>query len=117
VACILDAVGRNPYFCAGDNPSDHPMMRVSQYRLWLGRLEKPKAQQITSALIKGMGTAGWIVQVCSDINGPHFLTDLQEVLDERNLDATSKASAAILRHLQRQLSVTDLPDQPKLAIS
>ena len=103
VACILDAIGRNPYLCAGDNPSDHPMMRISQHRLWIARLEKPQAQRATSALIKQMGKAGWILQVCSETGGPRFLTNFDGVLDSKKFDAESRRSAAILRRLERQL--------------
>jgi phosphoserine phosphatase len=117
VACILDAIGRNPYFCAGDNPSDHPMMRISQHRLWIARLEKPKAQRITSALITKTGNTGWILQVCSDTNGPHFLTCLDEALDPRNTNPASRESAAILRRLERQLSSAGSPSRPILALT
>jgi hypothetical protein len=107
VACILDSVGCNPYFCAGDNPSDHPMMRISQHRLWIARLEKPVAQRATSALIRAMGKEGWIIQICSETGGPHFLPDLNGALDFKNADRDLRQSAAILRRLDRQLTVTD----------
>jgi phosphoserine phosphatase len=103
VACILDAIGRNPYLCAGDNPSDHPMMRISEHRLWIARLEKPKAQRATSALIKQMGKAGWILQICSETDGPRFLTSLDGAPHPKNMDTESRQSAAILRRLGRQL--------------
>lgn len=38
VACICDAIGRQPYLCAGDGPGDHAMLKVSQHRLWIARL-------------------------------------------------------------------------------
>lgn len=81
VACILDAIGCNPYFAAGDNPSDHPMMMVSPYRLWIARLEKPAAQRATSALMRKTGKDGWILQVCSETDGPRFLTSLDGAPD------------------------------------
>jgi phosphoserine phosphatase len=62
VACILDALGCNPYMSAGDSPSDHAMLVISKYRLWIARPEKPETQRITKALIKRTGTSGWIVQ-------------------------------------------------------
>jgi hypothetical protein len=68
VACILDFIGANPYLCAGDSPSDHPMLRVSRHRLWIARREKPQAQRMTRALMRRTGTAGWVVQ-------PAFVTD------------------------------------------
>jgi hypothetical protein len=91
VACILDAIGRNPHFSAGDNPSDHPM-------------EKPEAQRITSKLISQTGKAGWILQACSDFGGPRFLPEVDGTLDLRNYSADSKRAAAILRRMERQLS-------------
>jgi hypothetical protein len=103
VACILDAIGRNPYFTAGDNPSDHPMMRVSQHRLWIARLEKPAAQRATSALIRRTGSEGWILQVCSERDGPRFLPSLDGALDFKNADRALRQSAAILRRLESQL--------------
>ena len=116
VASILDAIGRNPYLCAGDNPSDHPMMRISQYRLWIARLEKPRAQQATSKLIRQMGTEGWILQICSETDGPRFLPSLDGVLT-KNADRRLRRSAAILRRLDSQLSVARAPDQSKLDLS
>ncbi len=107
VACILDAIGRNPYLCAGDNPSDHPMMRISQYRLWIARLEKPRAQRATSALIGRMGKAGWILQICSETDGPRFLPSLDGALDLKNAGAETRRSAAILDRLHRKLTGPD----------
>jgi phosphoserine phosphatase len=104
VACILDAIGRNPYFSAGDNPSDHPMMQVSQHRLWIGRLEKPAAQQATKSFIQRTGKAGWILQACWEMDEPRLLPSLDGVLDPRSTDTKLKSSAAILRRLQNQLS-------------
>jgi hypothetical protein len=117
VACILDAVGRNPYLCAGDNPSDHPMMRISHYRLWIARLEKPRAQRATSALIRRQGTAGWILQICSETDGPRFLPALDGALDFKNADKKLRQSSAILRRLGRQLSNASGCHHPELVIS
>ncbi len=61
VACILDAIGQNPYLSAGDSPSDHPMLSVSQNRLWIARADKPNAQLATQALMRRTGKTGWIV--------------------------------------------------------
>jgi hypothetical protein len=61
VACILDALCCNPYLSAGDSPSDHPMLVVSQNRLWIARADKPDAQRATQALMRRTGKAGWIV--------------------------------------------------------
>jgi phosphoserine phosphatase len=62
VACVLDAIGRAPYLCAGDSPSDHPMLRLSRHRLWIARQDKPQSQHATRALIGETGEAGWILQ-------------------------------------------------------
>jgi len=62
VACVLDAIGTNPYLCAGDSPSDHPMLKLSRYRLWMARAEKAPAQRATRKLIRLTGQAGWILQ-------------------------------------------------------
>ena len=70
VACILDAIGTNPYFCAGDSPSDHAMMCLSRHRLWIARRDKPQSQQATRKLIRRFGSAGWILQECFD--SQHF---------------------------------------------
>jgi hypothetical protein len=117
VACILDAIGRNPHFSAGDNPSDHPMMRISKHRLWIGRLEKPEAQRITSKLISQTGKGGWILQACSDFGGPRFLPELDGTLDLRNYSADSRRAAAILRRMERQLSAGQSPQQAAMKLS
>jgi len=62
IACVLDAVGRTPYLCAGDSPSDHPMLKLSRHRLWIARQDKPQSQHATRALIRQTGEAGWILQ-------------------------------------------------------
>src|SRR4029078_12191756 len=58
VACILDALGCNPYLSAGRSAADHPMRTVSENRLWVARPGKPEAQRATKALIQRTGKAG-----------------------------------------------------------
>jgi hypothetical protein len=70
VACILDALGCNPYLSAGDSPSDHPMLVVSQNRLWIARADKPDAQRATKALMRRTGKTGWIVHSVGAPGGP-----------------------------------------------
>ena len=70
VACILDALGANPYLCAGDSPSDHPMLALSRHRLWIARGDKPHAQQVTRALMRRTGPIGWILQPNFPTHGP-----------------------------------------------
>ncbi|HZR18015.1 MAG TPA: HAD family hydrolase [Verrucomicrobiae bacterium] len=65
VACILDALGSNPYLCAGDSPSDLPMLSISQHKLWIARPDKPEAQRASRALMRRTGRDGWIVQAAS----------------------------------------------------
>ena len=74
VACIVDALGCNPYLCAGDSPSDHPMMSLSRHRLWIARRDKPEAQRATRSLIRRTGKSGWILQACSGAGHPGFLS-------------------------------------------
>jgi len=35
LACVFDAIGRWPYLCAGNAPSDAAMMQVSEHQLWI----------------------------------------------------------------------------------
>jgi phosphoserine phosphatase len=102
-ACILDAIGRNPYLCVGDSPADHPMMRVSQHRLWIARVEKPQAQHATRALIRQAGKAGWMMQISTTANGPRFLSRIESRADSPNKRAW-KETAAILRSLEKEIS-------------
>lgn len=62
VAAILDALGRNPFLAAGDSPGDHPMLSVSDHRLWIARLEKPGYLRATRRLMRRSGSAGWMFQ-------------------------------------------------------
>ena len=78
VACILDAIGCNPYLCAGDSPGDHAMMRISRHRLWIHRVEKPQVQQLTQALIRRTGGRRWIVQRSSPTGERRFLASLDD---------------------------------------
>jgi phosphorylcholine phosphatase len=80
VACILDAIGRNPYLCAGDSPGDHAMMRISRHRLWIDRVEKPEVQRLTGALISRTGSVRWIVQKSSPTGEQRFLSNLDEIV-------------------------------------
>jgi hypothetical protein len=97
VACILDAVGRNPYLCAGDSPGDHAMMLISRHRLWIDRIEKPEAQKPTRALIRRTGNARWIVQRSSPTGEPRFLASLDGVVDSQKRLPRTRPSAMTLR--------------------
>jgi len=76
IACLFEAIGRNPYFCAGDAPGDHPMMAISEHRLWIARLEKPGYQAAADNLIRQTGAAGWMVQATLTTQAPGFLPSL-----------------------------------------
>jgi len=75
VACLFDALGRNPYLCIGDSPGDHSMLAISRHRLWIARLEKPEFQRKLSALIRKTGGASWMVQPTLTKGDPGFLRD------------------------------------------
>ncbi|MCX6926549.1 MAG: HAD family hydrolase [Verrucomicrobia bacterium] len=77
VACILDAIGRQPYLGAGDSPGDHAMLSCSQHRLWIARHEKPRFQEATASLIRRTGKAGWMIQGSSAADVPRFLSGVQ----------------------------------------
>ena len=72
LACIQDAIGRPPYLCVGDSPSDHAMLNYSQHRLWIARHEKPEYQRATRRLIKKTGPRGWICQTVCTREQPGF---------------------------------------------
>jgi hypothetical protein len=73
VAGIFDAIGRQPYFCAGDGPGDHAMLAISQHRLWIDRVEKPHSQPATARLIQRTGETSWMIQAASAAVAPRFL--------------------------------------------
>ncbi|HYG34985.1 MAG TPA: hypothetical protein VEC99_09385, partial [Clostridia bacterium] len=77
VACILDAIGVNPYLCVGDSPSDHPMMSFSRNRLWIARLYKPDFQRKTVVLTRQTGSQGWIIQPTLGAPANSFLPALE----------------------------------------
>lgn len=62
VAWILDAIGRPPFLCAGDSPGDLPMLRFSENRLWIARLEKTGYQQSLLRAIQGTFPDRWLIQ-------------------------------------------------------
>lgn len=62
IACILDQIGRPPYLCAGDSPGDLPMLKFSENRLWIARLEKPAYQRAAARALTETGPSHWICQ-------------------------------------------------------
>ena len=73
VACILDALGRNPFLAVGDSPGDHPMLLVSANRLWIARREKPGYLRATRELMRKTGSAGWMFQAAGATPTPGFV--------------------------------------------
>ena len=67
VACIIDALGRYPYLCAGDSPSDLPMLNSSQHKLWIARTDNLEAQRLVKDWIRRTGAAGWTFQPMSTL--------------------------------------------------
>jgi phosphoserine phosphatase len=105
VARILDTIGANPYLCAGDSISDHPMMSISQHRLWIARLDKPEPQRATRALIRQTGAAGWIVQGCCPRGPARFLPTLDGLSAAPAATSAWRESARILQRIERDLSL------------
>jgi phosphoserine phosphatase len=81
VAAIFDALGRNPFLAAGDSPGDHPMLAVSENRLWIARLEKPGYLRATRELMRQSGSARWMFQAARTKQAPGFVP--REVLPSR----------------------------------
>ncbi len=72
VACIFDAIGRQPYLCAGDGPSDHAMLAVSQHRLWIARLNQARAQHAPLKFAGATRKTGWMIQASSAARTARF---------------------------------------------
>jgi phosphoserine phosphatase len=75
IACIFDHIGRPPYLCVGDSPGDIPMLRFSEHRLWIGRLEKPGYQRLAVKAIRGTDCSRWLVQPTLAQQCPGFLAN------------------------------------------
>ena len=99
VAAVFDMIGRNPFLAVGDSPGDHPLLAVSQHRLWIARLEKPSYQRATRDLIRRTGSDGWLVQPTLTRRSPGYVSDLKEASKRLGgLPAeVREAAAAILR--------------------
>ena len=78
VAVVFDALGCNPYLSVGDSPGDHPMLAVSQHRLWIARLEKAAYQRATRDLIRRTGRDGWFIQQVLTRRSPGFVSGLKD---------------------------------------
>lgn len=104
IACLHDAIGEQPYLCAGDSPGDHAMLAFSQNRLWLARLEKPDFQEKTAALIGKTDGSGWMIQATLTEDSPGFVSDLK-ALDRRleNVPSGVRRAATIVSGLGQDL--------------
>jgi phosphoserine phosphatase len=83
VACIYDALGRNPYLCAGDSPSDHPMLAISQHRLWIARHSKAAYQKKAAAFMRQTDASRWICQWVLDAPVGRFTSGPSLPLDKK----------------------------------
>jgi FMN phosphatase YigB (HAD superfamily) len=72
VACIFDAIGRQPYLCAGDGPSDHAMLAVSQHRLWITRLNQAPTHHAPLKFAGATRKTGWMIQASSTTRRARF---------------------------------------------
>jgi len=79
VACLFDALGRNPYLCIGDSPGDLPMMALSQHRLWVARMERPYFQRKLLNIVRQNDATNWMVQPTLTKGNPGFVPDLNEI--------------------------------------
>jgi phosphoserine phosphatase len=74
IACILDHIGRPPYLCAGDSPGDIPMMKFSENRLWIARLEKPSYQRVAVRAVRETEPSRWLCQPALNKRQPGFVS-------------------------------------------
>ena len=84
VAVVFDMLARNPFLAVGDSPGDHPLLAVSQHRLWIARLEKPSYQRATRDLIRKTGSDGWLIQPVLTRKSPGFVSGLKEASERLN---------------------------------
>jgi hypothetical protein len=97
IAAVFDLVGRSPYLAVGDSPGDHPLLQISQHRLWIARLEKPIYQRATRELIRKTGADGWLIQPALTKRSPGFVSGLKEASERLNgLPAEVREAAAAL---------------------
>jgi hypothetical protein len=72
------------------------MLRYSQHRLWLARLEKPAYQQATVELVRRH--TGWLVQPLLTGQQPGFVADLSAA-SRLAPDAAVRRSVALLSRI------------------
>jgi hypothetical protein len=97
VSVVFDMIGGNPYLAAGDSPGDHPLLSVSQHRLWVARLDKPGYQQATRELMRKTGRDGWLIQPVLSKKAPGFVSGLAEAGQRLNgLSPEVREAAAVV---------------------
>ena len=79
IACILDQIGRQPYLGVGDSPGDLPMMKFSENRLWIARLEKPAYQRAAAHALIETGPSRWICQPALNKGHPGFVSAPRQI--------------------------------------
>lgn len=74
VACLWDALGRPPYWAAGDSPGDLPMLSFAEHRLWIQRLDKPAATAaMETCRRRAARPEHWAVQAVRTRGHPGFV--------------------------------------------
>ena len=104
VACLFDALGRNPYLCIGDSPGDLAMMAISRHRLWIARMERPYFQRKLLNWVREYRDANWMVQPTLTKENPGFLSELGEI--PRRLPIASPELRETRRILAQLASLT-----------
>lgn len=59
LACIYDAIGRQPYLGAGDGPGDRAMVDICEHQLWIEPQHSPQIQPVTARLFRSANKPGW----------------------------------------------------------
>jgi hypothetical protein len=79
IACIMDQIGRPPHICAGDSPGDLPMMKFSEHRLWVARLEKPDYQRAAIRAMSEAEASRWLVQPALTKTSPGLVRNAAQI--------------------------------------
>lgn len=85
IACIMDQIGRPPHLCAGDSPGDLPMMKFSEHRLWVARLDKPDYQRAAINALDQTESVRWLVQPTLTKNSPGFVPNSAQLHTRLNV--------------------------------
>ncbi len=98
IAAVFDVIGRNPYLAVGDSPGDHPLLQISQHRLWIARLENAAYQRATRELIRRARGDGWLIQPALTQRSPGYISGLREASKRLNglPPEVREAAAAVL---------------------